>query len=324
MSGSLYAYFPMILAVGVCTGPSAILSPPTNIRLNSYNMNLVLSWDPPLGGPLGLYYNAEYKSSVSTYRTGCVNISTLECDFSSENISVYGTYTSRVRAQYGVQSSAWGQSNNITLDKDTLIGPPSVSLFSNGAVLEVDIKDPVFTISNLRNVYHLATYNVSYWKQGQDTKEKMITQLHRMPLNHLNAWSQYCVQVQINTYRNLNPGKPSNITCESTTNPKDEAPWLPAVLVFVAVVITSVIVAIVIYWKCKSQLTCPKNKLLEDFRDLMQSSTDPTMYIAMKDLHPIEELFDQVSIIAADKTVTACGSPQALRANCSTVNNQKS
>ncbi|KAA8578724.1 hypothetical protein FQN60_013990 [Etheostoma spectabile] len=39
--------------------------------------------------------------------------------------------------------------------------------------------DPVFRISAFRSVYHLATYNITYWKAGQ--KEK------------------YCVQVQINT-----------------------------------------------------------------------------------------------------------------------------
>lgn len=39
---------------------SAVLSSPTNIRLTSYNMNLVLRWDPPEGAARVLVYTAEY------------------------------------------------------------------------------------------------------------------------------------------------------------------------------------------------------------------------------------------------------------------------
>lgn len=40
---------------------SGWLGTPTNVRLTSYNMDLVLRWDPPVDGASGLVYTAEYK-----------------------------------------------------------------------------------------------------------------------------------------------------------------------------------------------------------------------------------------------------------------------
>lgn len=40
---------------------SGRLGTPTNVRLTSYNMDLVLRWDPPVEGASGLVYTAEYK-----------------------------------------------------------------------------------------------------------------------------------------------------------------------------------------------------------------------------------------------------------------------
>lgn len=40
---------------------SGRLGTPTNVRLTSYNMDLVLRWDPPVEDASGLVYTAEYK-----------------------------------------------------------------------------------------------------------------------------------------------------------------------------------------------------------------------------------------------------------------------
>nr|XP_033473227.1 uncharacterized protein LOC117251233 isoform X3 [Epinephelus lanceolatus] len=106
---------------------SGVLSTPTNVHLTSYNLNLVLRWDSPEQPASSLIYTTEYKSTVTDYKVGCVNISTLECDFTMcPNISVfeYGKYRGRVRAQLGTESSAWVESNQITLDRDTPPPPP--------------------------------------------------------------------------------------------------------------------------------------------------------------------------------------------------------
>lgn len=173
MSGSIRAF---VLTFSTLCGSrvvSGVLSTPTNVHLTSYNLNLVLRWDSPEQPASSLIYTTEYKSTVTDYKVGCVNISMLECDFTmcpNTSIFEYGKYRGRVRAQLGTESSAWVDSNEITMDRDTVIGPPNVSLLSNGAVVEVSIKDPLFKISALRNVYNLATYNITYWKDGQKEK----------------------------------------------------------------------------------------------------------------------------------------------------------
>ncbi|MEQ2205073.1 hypothetical protein XENOCAPTIV_024604, partial [Xenoophorus captivus] len=108
------------------------------------------------------------RSSATSYRRGCVNTTALQCDLTSFNISVYGIYRAKVQALLGAETSDWVESNQTTLDKDTQIGPPSVSLLSNGPTLEVSIEDPVFQISSLRTVYSVVTYNITYWKKGQE------------------------------------------------------------------------------------------------------------------------------------------------------------
>lgn len=72
------------------------------------------------------------------------------------------------------------------LSSSAIIGSPNVSLFSNGATIEVSIEDPVLAISALRNVYIFATYNITYWKDSQ--KEKVDT---------LVSISEYLIQLWI-------------------------------------------------------------------------------------------------------------------------------
>lgn len=303
MSAALCAFILTVSALCGSRVVSGVLSVPTNVRLTSYDMNLVLRWDPPERPVRDLVYTTEYKPSVADYRVGCVNISTLECDFTRLNISIfqYGKYTGRVRALSGTESSAWMESNRITLDKDTIIGSPNVSLISNGATIEVIIKDPVFAISSLRNVYNMATYNVTYWKDGQKEKARSISdkQQTRVVLTDLDPWTKYCVQVQIITDRN--PSKPSTVVCESTAT--EEAPWVAAMVTFVvmAVAVALVVVAVV-YRKRVSHFLCPKDALPQHFKEDLLTPPNSYMYLAMRNSHPPEEIYHQVSIIADSRT----------------------
>ncbi|XP_040005196.1 interleukin-10 receptor subunit beta-like isoform X2 [Xiphias gladius] len=278
-------------------------------------MNLVLKWNAPEGAASSVVYTTEYKTSVTTYIVGCVNISTLECDFTRLNISIrpsiveYGKYTSRVRALSGSESSAWVESNHITLDKDTIIGSPNVSLFSNGATIEVSIEDPVLAISALRNVYIFATYNITYWKDSQKEKASHISniQQNRVFLNDLEPWTKYCVQVKINTERNPRPSLLSRIICESTTK-EEEAPWVAAMVTFVFMAMAvALVVVTALYRKSISHFLCPKDALPEHFKEYLLAPPNSTVYLAMRNPPPLKEIFHQVSIIAEDKTVDEGG-----------------
>lgn len=50
------------------------------------------------------------------------------------------------------------------------LGPPGVTLVSSGADIEVSINDPVLRISEFKDVYDHATFNITYWKDGQEEK----------------------------------------------------------------------------------------------------------------------------------------------------------
>ncbi|CAB1447331.1 unnamed protein product [Pleuronectes platessa] len=289
-----------------------ILSRPTNVNLTSYNMNLVLRWNPSKGAANNLVYRTEYKTSVTPYTTGCVNISTLECDFTRlihPSITENGKYTGRVRAQLGSESSAWMESNHITLDKDTIIGSPNVSLLSNGAAIEVSIIDPVMVISTLRNVYIFATYEITYWKDSQKHKAKHISniQQNRVVLNDLDPWTKYCVKVQIKTERNPSPSKPSRIFCESTTN-EQEPPWVAAMLTFVFMAMAAALVVIVVvYRKSISRFLCPTDSLPQHFKEYLLAPPNSNIYLVMQNSHPPEEIYHKVRIIEDDRTVEERG-----------------
>ncbi|XP_029314993.1 interleukin-10 receptor subunit beta-like [Cottoperca gobio] len=313
MSAALCAFILTCSALCGSTVVSGVLSKPTNVRLTSHDMNLVLRWESK-EQPAGLVYTAEYKPSLADYRVGCVNISTLECDFTCLNISIfqYGKYTGRVRAQSGSETSVWVESNQTTLDKDTIISSPNVSLFSNGATIEVSIQDPIFAISALREVYNSATYNITYWQDGQKQKAKSISNIQQswVVLNDLEPWTKYCVQVQIKTGRNAdtNLSKPSSAVCESTTV-EEEAPWVPAVVTFVVMAMAvALVVVAVLYRKRIFHFLCPKDALPQHFKEDLLACPNSSMYIAMGNPHPAEEIYHQV-IIMADSRTLAEGRP---------------
>ncbi|XP_071341636.1 interleukin-10 receptor subunit beta-like isoform X1 [Trachinotus anak] len=324
MSATVRCFILTFSALCGSTVVSGILSRPTNVHLTSFNMDLVLRWSPPAGAASSLVYTAEYNTTVIPYSVACVNISTLECDFTRLNTSIhpsiveYGKYTGRVRALLGSESSAWVESNHITLDKDTIIGSPNISLFSNGATIEVSIKDPVFAVSSLRNVYISATYNISYWKDGQKEKAKHISnvQQNRVVLSDLDPRTKYCVQVQINTESNPHPSKPSGVVCASTT--REDAPWVAAVLTFVLMAVgVALVVVLVVYRESISVFFCPKDALPQHFKEYLLAPPNSTIYLAMRNSHPPKEVYHQISILADHRTEEEGCPLEAARTTCS-------
>ncbi|XP_061923652.1 interleukin-10 receptor subunit beta-like [Entelurus aequoreus] len=296
-SNSLNAVLVFLILSGNRVG-LAVLNAPRNVRLTSMNMNLVLRWDSPEDNTSGILYTTEYKTSVAMYHVGCVNISTLECDFSSLNIplSLYGRYTGRVCARRGMDISPWVESNNITMDNDSIIGSPNVVLFSNGATIEIAIKDPAFAVSELRDVYSSATYNITYWKDGQNEKAISIINVlqNRVVLNKLDPWTKYCVKVQINAEGNSKVSKPSSTVCESTTT-ETKSQWVPAVVTFFIMTLTATLVGIaVVYRKMISHLLCPQDALPSPLLATSNSSHDWDMQISPNP----EEMYNSVRVIA--------------------------
>ncbi|XP_071341642.1 interleukin-10 receptor subunit beta-like isoform X2 [Trachinotus anak] len=199
-----------------------------------------------------------------------------------------------------------------------IIGSPNISLFSNGATIEVSIKDPVFAVSSLRNVYISATYNISYWKDGQKEKAKHISnvQQNRVVLSDLDPRTKYCVQVQINTESNPHPSKPSGVVCASTT--REDAPWVAAVLTFVLMAVgVALVVVLVVYRESISVFFCPKDALPQHFKEYLLAPPNSTIYLAMRNSHPPKEVYHQISILADHRTEEEGCPLEAARTTCS-------
>lgn len=267
---------------------------------------------------------------MSDYRPACEGTSEAECDLSSLNISVYSEYCGRVKKHRGGESSDWTESNTITPDKDTSIGPPTVTLLPHGPTLEVIIQDPVFRISTLREVYDSAFYKLTSWRDGHRDETLIVSEVKqsRVTLSQLQPSSRYCVQVQVHTNRNPRPGASSAVVCERTAAPEAGAPWLLVLLVILSMALTvSLVVTVVVKWRGIRQTLCPKDPLLQDFRESLLAAPSSSVYLAMRDCRPAEERYHQLSILHPLGAVVeegGCSSPYPPGSYCSQTTNGQS
>uniref|UniRef100_A0A8C7LKZ9 Fibronectin type-III domain-containing protein n=1 Tax=Oncorhynchus mykiss TaxID=8022 RepID=A0A8C7LKZ9_ONCMY len=232
------------------TAVLAELPSPSNIRITSINMGLVLEWDPPQNHTGNLTYRSEYKgkSIRNSYQVVCLDTTALCCDF-TRHLNKFGVYTFQVRAEREGETSHWVETKEFVMDEHTTLGPPSVTLVSSGANIEVSIEDPVLRISEFKEIYNHATFNVAYWKEGQEKKVTRMNgiQLHEVVLE-LEQWTRYCFQVWVVTERFFKQSQPSNVTCESTAKAKDR-PWVMALGMFVVMAV-SVPLVVLAFWHC--------------------------------------------------------------------------
>uniref|UniRef100_A0A3P8PDH7 Fibronectin type-III domain-containing protein n=1 Tax=Astatotilapia calliptera TaxID=8154 RepID=A0A3P8PDH7_ASTCA len=240
------------------------------------------------------------RSLATGYNNGCTNTSALKCEFTSSSITVHGSYTGRVRAHRGAESSSWVESNVIDMDRHTFIGPPDVTLHVTGTSLEVSIKDPVFKQSELRETYTSATYNITYWKSSSKEEVETMSDMmqDRVVLSDLDPLSEYCVQVQIITNMNPRPSEYSDVVCERTGD-VDAAPWVAAVVAFVVMAtVVALVVTLVVYWKQISKFLCPEVVLPPHFKESLLLNDPNSIYpVSLPSEH-----CDHVSIVADHRT----------------------
>uniref|UniRef100_A0A8C7VBJ2 Interleukin 10 receptor subunit beta n=2 Tax=Oncorhynchus mykiss TaxID=8022 RepID=A0A8C7VBJ2_ONCMY len=287
-----------ILFVKVCltlhgiTAVLAELPSPSNIRINSVNMGLVLEWDAPQNHTENITYRAEYRGLVGRNEVVCWNTTAQSCDFTS-HLNKFGVYTFQVRAEREGDTSRWMKTKKFVMDEHTTLGPPGVALVSSGAVIEVSINDPVLKISEFKDLYNNAHFNITYWKEGQEEKDKSMkcTPLRKVVLA-LEPWTRYCVQVWVYTQRFSKHSQPSNVTCESTAKGNDR-PWVVALVTFVVMAVAVALLALA-FWYCYRvvRFLRPKAKLPEHFTELLDSPCSSILAI-QSSLQP-EEVYHEL------------------------------
>ncbi|XP_033842893.1 interleukin-10 receptor subunit beta-like isoform X1 [Periophthalmus magnuspinnatus] len=282
--------------VSVCvTALASGLPPPRNVRLTSHNMDLYLRWRPPENLSNQIFYSTKLQASFDSVlsRPACVNTSALFCELSEPGLKLtlleFGQYNASVRALSGNEMSDWVYSQPLTMDKDTVIGPPMVALVPQGACLEVSVKDPEFRVSSMTNVFGLPQYNINYWpRRRAHQASHMQVRQNRVVLSGLEPWTEYCVQVQIHVdpARNQNSAEASKPVCESTAD-MPSPPWITAVVTFVALALTvAVVVITVIYHKQIFHFLCPKHSLPQPLQNLPECPHAP-LFVPEEQCHPL-------------------------------------
>lgn len=283
------------------SGTTVVLSElprPSNVRITSLNMGLLLEWDGPQDSTENVTYTAEFKSYVQTFKAVCRNTTALHCDFTSE-LKPFGVYSFRVRAQLQGESSSWVETDTFTMDEHTTIGSPTVILNTVGVDIEVTIKDPVFWLTGLRDVYASATYHITYWKEGQRDKAMQLNDVvhNRVVLSRLESWTKYCVQVQVKTKRFNKHSQPSNVVCEST-NKGTVALWVVALGIIVGVAgLVALVVCGVLYCRTLVRFFCPKVKVPEHFKEYLLEPPHSSVFLAMQNSTQPEEVYHSVCIM---------------------------
>ncbi|XP_076854524.1 interleukin-10 receptor subunit beta-like [Brachyhypopomus gauderio] len=275
------------------------LPPPENVTIKSYNLGLVLEWDPPRSSTgRDFKYSAEYKG-WNEFEAECNNTSALNCDFTN-NITPFGTYTFRVRTELEEESSVWVETEAIALDKITVIGRPDVRLLSRRGEIEVDITDPVLRKSDINNVFSMVSYDIHYWT-SIESKRVLRREQRKVMLQDLKPNVQYCVEVKLILDDNKTSW-PSNVTCALNTDNDEIKPWHIAVVLVASFFITAftviLIFLVVMCGYIGLRYLRPQPKLPEHFKQYFSDLPRSPIFLALQNSCQPEELYHEVSVVA--------------------------
>ncbi|CAL8290897.1 unnamed protein product [Lota lota] len=180
---------------------------PYNVKVVSFNMGVVLTWDIPEYSPGDVTYTAQIKG-LDVFQTVCNHTEERRCDLGAVP-SCLGAFVLRVRAESGAETSDWAEVPHVPA-KETIIGPPTVEVEAKveaeAVEVEVAITDPVLRVSTpLTKCYSKVTYVLKYWRADQPhhVLEKTDVTKNRFRLGLIDAGNSYCVQarVHIPSYR---------------------------------------------------------------------------------------------------------------------------
>lgn len=197
----------------------------------------------------------------------CKGIKERQCDF-GKLPSHHAQYTFSVRTEQPGEASKWATCQFL-IDRETVIGPPSVSLVSVGGAIKVNLKDPVLKISSLREVYTKVRYDIKHWSEehpedAQTIKAEVLNHL----LRPLVPNTKYCVQAQVFIKAYQIWGQMSNVTCEMSSIKGEEHKWsgkLVWCLVVLAVVLPLLMLILWSIYKGRRFLN-PKEHLPAHFK----------------------------------------------------------
>ncbi|KAL4608967.1 interleukin-10 receptor subunit beta-like [Arapaima gigas] len=280
----------------------AVIPDPENITVVSHNLGVIVQWDYPREWHDKVNFTAQYRGYLSDYKTVCSNQTIQSCDFTTK-LHHFGTYVFKVRAELNGEVSNWINISEFSIDKQSTIGPPSLTLYSKNGDIEVDLQDPVLRISTMKEVYNILTYNVTFWKEGQEkVKTKKNTEQTRLMLHNLEPWTNYCVQAQVYVQGYKKNGELSEVVCKATTSNGKVKPWVVAVVLVVSFLTTSAFVLLIFVagWFIyqASKFFYPNAKLPEHFKQYINEPCHYYIFMSMQNSPQQKEVYHPVTILS--------------------------
>ncbi|XP_067849315.1 interleukin-10 receptor subunit beta-like [Heptranchias perlo] len=286
---------------------------PTNVTVDSFNMKHVIKWDPDVLQLGPVTYSVQFQGNFerTTYNESwsnapnCTHITETECDL-LDSLAFYATYYLRVRTEYESATSEWFETEPFSPYKDTVIGPPSVTVLSESGVIHVTISDPVREDGiSLNDNYHDLAYRIFYWEKDSEENVKVHNKsvTTSTVLSDLKPWTTYCLEVQVWLKDNSKQGQLSPVICNSVTaNAKRRALEATQVLFITLVAVMMVTLGcffFVIYArKAIKYLMYPSYRLPLHIKEyLTEPSQQPIFATLDKDVLQ-EDHWDKLSIVS--------------------------
>ncbi|CAM4718330.1 unnamed protein product [Lepidochelys kempii] len=166
----LLLLFRQILLLGM-------LSPPQNVTLTCENFHILLVWEPGSGSGNGTQYEVQsyQRSSNWTKVDTCWRNSTKSshtCKLYFEDI--HKMYWARVRAMDGTWVSKWTISNELQPYRDTIVGPPNLTLILVNENLTVNLSMPLTPYRRRNGTYKSVQKVLPNWKYRVSLSEKGV------------------------------------------------------------------------------------------------------------------------------------------------------
>ncbi|KAJ8350890.1 hypothetical protein SKAU_G00260200 [Synaphobranchus kaupii] len=212
------------------------LPAPVNVTIESLNFEHILRWTAGPGTPPGTAYKIKYSCHGKRLR--------LQPSFLNSSVTVLNLtrtfrkptkdYAVHVQALNGGMESPWS-SKLFCPYRDTILGPPQVSVTGHGDRLLLNITLPRGRApETIEKIYHKFRFFI-FWKKAGESQEQTDTAAQsEHAINNLHRGVEYCVRVQPEIIENQNLLS-SNWTCHFTShlplNP------VPTVLTCVSVIL---------------------------------------------------------------------------------------
>lgn len=217
----------LLLICHVIFQVSAILQPPTNLRLISKNFEHILTWDDPNNESV-IYYKVEYQEESHPIASSksCFNITSRRCDLTKDFIDVLSMYVPIVHSFTDHEVSAKAIAKGFCPLVDTMLGPVLVDVVPCVHCINVSIHPPISHLwdeTEQRNVtmvndevYAFLEYTVHFGDSEESWHTEKLDSLNATVILNLQPNTKYCVWVEVKAGSNIASIIPSPQKCVVT------------------------------------------------------------------------------------------------------------